>query len=239
VGGVIQPRFIPGLTLSADYYSIRIEDAIAAVSAQDIVNTCYDNATFPNQFCSLFSRNGTGSGPTTFGFNFLRQTQINFGRIETSGVDATINYGFSLGENNFNLNLVGNWTEKLNRFFDPQDTTLVNPGLLETGAPEWSGLASASWNRGDFTLNYQLQYIGKQAIAAAVQIERIDLEFGPAGFAPEYWVHNMAASIDVTEDFTMTAGVNNLTDKEPFIASSAYPVNGIGRTLFIGVQAKF
>jgi outer membrane receptor protein involved in Fe transport len=239
VGGVIQPRFIPGLTLSADYYSIRIEDAIAAVSAQDIVNTCYDNATFPNQFCSLFSRNGTSSGPTTFGFNFLRQTQINFGRIETSGVDATINYGFSLGENNFNLNLVGNWTEKLNRFFDPQDTTLVNPGLLETGAPEWSGLASASWNRGDFTLNYQLQYIGKQAIAAAVQIERIDLEFGPAGFAPEYWVHNMAASIDVTEDFTMTAGVNNLTDKEPFIASSAYPVNGIGRTLFIGVQAKF
>lgn len=239
VGGVIQPRFISGLTLTADYYSIRIEDAIAAVSAQDIVNTCYDNSTFPNQFCSLFSRNGPNTGPTTFGFNFLRQTQINFGRIETSGVDATINYRFDLGENNFNLNVVANWTEKLNRFFDPQDPTLVNPGLLETGAPEWSGLATASWNRGDFTLNYQLQYIGKQAIAAAVQIERIDLEFGPAGFAPEYWVHNLAASVEVTEDFTLTGGVNNLTDKEPFIASSAYPVNGIGRTLFIGVQAKF
>lgn len=239
VGGVIQPRFIPGLTLSADYYSIRIEDAIAAVSAQDIVNTCYDNSTFPNQFCALFSRNGPNAGPTTFGFNFLRQTQINFGRIETSGVDATINYGFSLGSNNFNLNLVGNWTEKLNRFFDPVDTTLVNPGLGETGAPEWSGLATASWNRGDLTLNYQLQYIGEQAIASVIQIERIDEEFGPAGMAPEYWVHNLSASLDVTEDFTLTGGVNNLTDKEPFIASSAYPVNGIGRTLFIGARARF
>lgn len=239
VGGVIQPRFLPGLTLTADYYSIRIEDAIAAVTAQDIVDTCYDNATFPNQFCDLFDRNGPEAGPTGFGFNFLRQTQINFGRIETSGIDATINYGFSLGENRFNINLVGNWTEKLNRFFDPVDTTLVNPGLGETGAPEWSGLATTSWNRGKVTLNYQLQYIGEQAIASVIAIERIEREFGPAGMAPEYWVHNVAASLDVTDDFTLTGGVNNLTDKEPFIASSAYPVNGIGRTLFIGVQARF
>ncbi len=239
VGGVIQPRFVPGLTLTADYYSIRIEDAIAAVSAQDIVDTCYDNATFPNQFCALFSRNGPTAGPTAFGFNFLRQTQINFGRIETSGIDATINYGFRLGENRFNLNVVGNWTEKLNRFFDPVDTTLVNPGLGETGAPEWSGLATASWNRGKVTLNYQLQYIGEQAVASVIQIERIEREFGPAGMAPEYWVHNIAGSVDVTDDFSLSGGINNLTNKEPFIASSAYPVNGIGRTLFIGVQAKF
>lgn len=239
VGGVIQPRFLRGLTLSADYYSIRIEDAIAAVAAQDIVDTCYDNATFPNQFCDLFSRNGPTAGPTTFGLNFLRQTQINFGRIETSGIDATINYGFSLGSNNFNLNLVANWAEKLNRFFDPVDATLVNPGLGETGAPEWSGLATTSWNRGLFTLNYQVQYIGEQAIASVIQIERIEREFGPAGMAPEYWVHNLSASLDVTDDFTLSGGINNLTNEEPYIASSAYPVNGIGRTLFITARARF
>lgn len=239
VGTVIQPRFIRGLTLSVDYYSIRIEDAIAAVSAQDIVNTCYDNDTFPNQFCALFSRNGPNSGPTTFGFNFLRQTQINFGRIETSGIDATLDYRFSLGANNFGINVVANWTEKLNRFFDPVNRNLVNPGLKETGAPEWSGVGSFTWNRGAFTLNYSLQYIGRQAVASAIQIERIDREFGPAGMAPEYWVHNLAATVDVQKNFSITAGVNNLTDKEPFIASSAYPVSGIGRTVFVGVRANF
>jgi outer membrane receptor protein involved in Fe transport len=239
VGTVIQPRFIRGLTLSVDFYSIRIEDAIAAVSAQDIVNTCYDNDTFPNQFCALFSRNGPNSGPTTFGFNFLRQTQINFGRIETSGIDATLDYRFSLGANNFGINVVANWTEKLNRFFDPVNRNLVNPGLKETGAPEWSGVGSFTWNRGAFTLNYSLQYIGRQAVASAIQIERIDREFGPAGMAPEYWVHNLAATVDVQKNFSITAGVNNLTDKEPFIASSAYPVSGIGRTVFVGVRANF
>jgi outer membrane receptor protein involved in Fe transport len=34
-------------------------------------------------------------------------------------------------------------------------------------------------------------------------------------------------------------GVNNLTNKEPFIASSAYPVNGIGRTVFVGLRGRF
>jgi iron complex outermembrane recepter protein len=239
VGAVVQPRFIPGLTLSADYYSIDIEDAIAAVTSQDIVNTCYDNVTFPNQFCDLFDRNGPSSGPTAFGFNFLRQTQINFGRIETSGIDATLNYRFSLGQNNFGINIVGNWTEKVNRFFDPVDSTLVNPGLLETGAPEWAGVGTFSYNRGPVTLNYSLQYIGKQAVASAIQIERIETEFGPAGFAPEYWLHNLAASLDVDDRFSISAGVNNLTNKKPYIASPAYPVSGIGRLFFVGVQTKF
>jgi iron complex outermembrane receptor protein len=239
VGGVLQPRFLPGLTVSVDYYSIKIEDAIAAVTAQDIVNTCYDNTTFPNQFCDLFTRNGPGSGPTTFGFNFLRQTQLNFGKIETAGIDASIDYRFSIGGSNIALNIAGNWTDKVNRFFDPVDTTLVNPGLNELGAPEWSGVGSVTYNRGRFTLNYSLQYVGKQAAASVIQIERIQTEFGPAGFAPEYWLHNIAASFDVAENFTITAGINNVSDREPYLASSAFPVSGIGRTFFMAAGAKF
>jgi outer membrane receptor protein involved in Fe transport len=34
-------------------------------------------------------------------------------------------------------------------------------------------------------------------------------------------------------------GINNLTDEEPYLSSSAYPVSGIGRTLFLGVTARF
>ncbi|WP_430385766.1 TonB-dependent receptor domain-containing protein [Blastomonas fulva] len=239
VGGVLQPRFLPGLTVSVDYYSIKIEDAIAAVTAQDIVNTCYDNTTFPNQFCDLFTRNGPGSGATTFGFNFLRQTQLNFGKIETAGIDASIDYRFSIGGSNIALNIAGNWTDKVNRFFDPVDTTLVNPGLNELGAPEWSGVGSVTYNRGRFTMNYSLQYVGKQAAASVIQIERIEREFGPAGFAPEYWLHNISASYDVAENFTITAGINNVSDREPYLASSAFPVSGIGRTFFMAAGAKF
>ncbi|OYW22255.1 MAG: TonB-dependent receptor, partial [Sphingomonas sp. 12-62-6] len=155
VGAVVQPRFIRGLTVSADYYSIRINDAIAAVQAQDIVNTCYDNTTFPNQFCSLFRRNGPTAGPATFGFNFLTQTQLNFGRIETSGIDASINYGFDISQYKINVGVNGNWTEKVDRFFDPNDPTLVNPALRELSVPEFSGTANINVKRGRFTFGYK------------------------------------------------------------------------------------
>ena len=239
VGAVVQPRFIPGLTVSADYYSIEIEDAIQAVTSQDIVDTCYDLATFPNDFCGLFTRNRTAGSPTFLGLNFLQQTQINFAKLETRGIDFQVNYGFDLGENNFNLQVGGNWTERLNRFFDPVDTTLVNPGLRELGAPEWAGFGSVTWNRGAFTLNYGVQYIGSTAAASVIQIERIDDEFGPAGFAPEYWLHNVAFNLDATDQITLYGGINNLTNEEPYLSSSAYPVSGIGRTLFLGVTARF
>lgn len=238
-GAVIQPRFIPGLTVSADYYSIKIEDAIQAVTAQDIVDSCYDLPTFPNDFCGLFSRNRTPGSLTFLGLNFLQQTQINFAKLETRGIDFQVNYGFDLGKNNFNLNIGGNWTERLNRFFDPVDTTFVNPGLRELGAPEWSGFGSVTWNRGDFTLNYGVQYIDSTAAASVIQIERVETEFGPAGLAPEYWIHNIAFNLDATDKISFYGGINNLTDEEPYLASSAYPVSGIGRTMFLGVNARF
>ncbi|WP_017668047.1 TonB-dependent receptor [Sandarakinorhabdus sp. AAP62] len=247
VGTVIQPRFVPGLTLSADYYSIKIANAIATVTAQDIVNTCYDNSTFPNQFCSLFERIGpttpgatSATQPNLFGFRTLNQSQLNFGRIETAGIDFSVNYRFTLWDkNNITLGVNGNWTEKVNRFFDPQDPNLVNPALRELSVPEWSGVGSVTYNRGAFTFGYNVQYVQSTAAAAAVQIERINTEFGPAGFAPDYWIHNLSFNVDVIGDrFSVYGGINNLTNAEPYIASSAYPVSGMGRFYFLGIRAK-
>jgi outer membrane receptor protein involved in Fe transport len=245
VGTVLQPRFIPGLTISADYYSIKIRDAIATVAAQDIVNTCYDNTQFPNQFCSLFERFSPTSpgftGPNLFGFRTLNQSQLNFGRIETSGVDFSVNYRFTLWDkNNIALGVNGNWTQKVNRFFDPTDPTLVNPALRELSVPEWSGVGSINYNRGAFTLGYNVQFVQSTAAAGAINIERINEEFGPAGFAPDYWIHNVNFNVDIMKDrVSIYGGVNNLTNAAPYLSSSAYPVSGMGRFYFLGIRAKY
>ena len=42
-GVVIQPRFVPGLNLSVDYYDIKVKGIIASLTAQQIVNSCYDS----------------------------------------------------------------------------------------------------------------------------------------------------------------------------------------------------
>jgi outer membrane receptor protein involved in Fe transport len=56
IGAIIQPRFIPGFSLTVDYYDIKVKNIIAAASAQQIVNGCYDQPTLDNQFCRLFQR---------------------------------------------------------------------------------------------------------------------------------------------------------------------------------------
>jgi outer membrane receptor protein involved in Fe transport len=203
------------------------------VTAQNIVNSCYDLSTFPNQFCTLFDRRADG------GFSSLRQVRINFGRIETSGADVSAAYNFSWAGNRFNLRTTLNWTEKIDRYFDPVDTSLVNPGLGELSAPEWSGTASATWARGPVSLTWRGQYIGKQAVAIAVQIEDVATEFGPAGIAPAFWVHGLAASYQLQQGIELYGGVNNLTNERPYLASSAYPVSGVGRSFFAGVRAQF
>lgn len=237
-GIVLQPRVARGLTLSGDYYNIRITSAISAVSAQDIVNSCYDATSLANQFCPLFTRNRNSASPTFLGLNFLRQTQLNFGRIETAGVDATVAYNFRLGDNRISLSATGNWVQRINRFFDPTDPAAVNPGLGELGSPQWAGVGTAAIQHGPFSLSYRLQYIGSQSLAP-VQIETRAIQFGAAGIAPETFVHDLTGTIDLGGDKSFYLGVNNLSNAQPFITNVAYPVSPVGRFFFVGVTGKF
>lgn len=236
-GLVLQPRFLPGLTLSADYYNITIEDAIAAVTAQDIVDSCYDATSLDNQYCGLFTRNRTAGSPLFGGLNFLRQTQLNFGRLETEGIDATITYNFALGANRFSLRANGNWTEKVNRFFDPADPTVVDPELGEQGRPEFAGVAGISWNNGPFTLGYRVQYIDSQYIFG-VEAENAEAQAGDRGLADEEFVHDISFNIDAGEQFSIYGGVNNVGNVLPYRNLSSYPVSPYGRFYFLGMRVR-
>ena len=41
IGGVISPRFLPGFSASVDYFRIDLEGAIDSLSAQTIINLCF------------------------------------------------------------------------------------------------------------------------------------------------------------------------------------------------------
>ncbi|MEQ9316635.1 MAG: TonB-dependent receptor, partial [Henriciella sp.] len=94
IGVVLTPSFIDGLSVTVDYWDVKIEDAISSVGAQDILNGCIDSTGFPNvQFCDLFQRRADG------GLTFLESQQINFAALEASGYDFTVNYTFDVGAN--------------------------------------------------------------------------------------------------------------------------------------------
>jgi len=57
-GGVLQPSFIPGLSLSVDYFDIKIRDALVVPTGQQIFDRCF---TGNQTFCSLITRNPAGA----------------------------------------------------------------------------------------------------------------------------------------------------------------------------------
>ena len=237
-GGVIQPRWIPGLNLSADYWNIEIRNAITAPSAQDIVDSCYDSASFPNnQFCQLFSRNENPASPQFQGFNFLRQQQLNVAALEASGVDFDVTYRVSLAANDFQFKVAGSRAFKINNFFDPGDVNALDPELGELRRPRWAGNLSAGWSRGPFSLGWNTQYLGRQALRA-VEIETVNELFGPAGIANRTFIHDLNGQYQWGEHLQVFGGVTNITGREPFITEQAFPVSPLGRTFFLGVTFK-
>ncbi len=238
-GAVIQPRFIDGLYLTADYWNIRIEDAISTVSAQDIVDNCYDTSPggFPNQFCGLFTRNRDPNSAQFLGFNFLSQTELNFAALETAGIDFSARYEFEVGAHAFNVGVSGTYVFRLDEFFDPGDPTAVDPELGELQRPQWAGNLFAQWIYGPLSVNWQTQYQGEQGLRA-VEIEAVDFTYGEAGIVDEIFIHDIAVSFAVNEQVELYGGINNLTNEEPFITEQAFPVNPLGRYFFIGASYR-
>lgn len=237
-GVVLQPRFVPGLSLTLDYFNIRIENAIQAVGEQDIVDSCYDAPTLDNQFCSLFTRNRNAGSPTFLGFNSLVSTQLNFAGLEATGYDFNVNYRFDFADLNrpefgdVGFTLGGTYTEDRNDFPFASDPTQADPVEQEINFPEWAFNIGLRWNVSDFTVATSSQYLGEQA-RTGVEIE--DLENFTNGFEDAIWIHDASVRWQAREELAVTLGVNNLTDEDPYAGSVATPVSGVGRYFFLRV----
>jgi outer membrane receptor protein involved in Fe transport len=238
-GFILTPPFLDGLSMSVDYWDIQIDGAIDAPSDQTIVNSCYDSIQFPdNQYCELVRRNSDPNSPQFNGLEFIRQQQLNIGSLEASGVDFDIRYLTEIGRVEAMVGVTGTWMEKLDRFFDPTNPDAVDPELGELQRPEWAGNFFASVRAGRLGLDYTMQYMSEQTLGG-VEIETVDTLYGPAGFADETYVHDLAASFELNDRYRLYGGVKNIGDERPFITERAFPVNPIGRFFFVGVDATF
>jgi iron complex outermembrane receptor protein len=122
LGIVFQPSVVPGLSITVDYYNIKIKDAISQPTAGDAYNLCFGDASgsaitaasATNPVCTQIRRNPDtgaldGDAATTPGLLILPS---NLGRVKTDGIDLGVNYRRDLGVAKLNLSFLGNWTNK-------------------------------------------------------------------------------------------------------------------------------
>ncbi|MCZ8132805.1 MAG: TonB-dependent receptor [Steroidobacteraceae bacterium] len=146
IGLVYQPSFAEGLGFSADYYSIDIEDAISQVTAQDIVNRCFDG----NQtFCSAFRRDPASQTGQEL---IINNSPFNFVSEKARGLDLEASYRtplnalFGAGEGNITLRALATRYLEMsenNGVDPPTDRAGQNTG---DGPPKWLYRLTAGWS---------------------------------------------------------------------------------------------
>ena len=99
-GVVLTPTFIPGLTVSVDYYSINLHNAITSISGATaaIANLCIASGG-SSPFCSLYDRPFAYTNTTTANYpTLLRSQSLNAAFNNTEGWDYEVDYGFNAAD---------------------------------------------------------------------------------------------------------------------------------------------
>ncbi|WP_343525394.1 TonB-dependent receptor [Sphingomonas sp.] len=236
---------IPGLSLSVDYYKIKITDVISSLGAQDIVNLCYLNIA--PETCGVFNLNNS-NGP-----NYINVQSFNLASILTDGFDIEASYRWRNP-----LGLPGSLTLRalatnIRRFITdtglpntiPNDTAGVNIG----NTPKWKWLAVQTYATDDWSLLLQERWfsdgkLGNQYVecttgcpASTANRPTIDRNFIPGAF-----YFDIGGTYNVTKAVTAYFKVDNVFNRDP--APSPYFVNPalydvLGRVYRAGVRFNF
>ncbi len=247
-GGVLTPHFLRGLSLTSDYYHIRIRNVISTVSLQDAVNQCYDQTTRPAQFCSLIYRD-----PSSRQIINVNNGTFNAATETLSGVDTRINYrsgsGF-LGVGGLGIDVSAGWSRLIKHDFLSRQGATLDRRLGQVGDFKNRYDAQAIVNLDDVSLAYQVR-IYDSALADTTIPDTSAL--AALNHVPTVAYHDLQLRAAVMDDrFQFSVGVKNLFDKQPplitapartIVDPQAPTVSGIydtrGRFFYTSMSARF
>ncbi|MDB5697963.1 MAG: TonB-dependent receptor [Alphaproteobacteria bacterium] len=258
VGAVFQPRFVPGFSLSVDYYDIKVSKVISSVDAQTIVDTCYDSPDLNNQFCGLIQRAGASGGshqeiPGQILEGTLQVTPLNFAALKGRGIDVEASYRRDIGIGALSARLLYTRVLQADEFLDPTDPGRADQYLKEMGDPQDQATLKTELKTGGWTFGYDLRYVGKQLAINTAEYEFFFSKQGRPAQNPDYsdpvwaparWYHDLRLGYDVKPNFNIYFGVDNVTDKLPPFHNQGISEQGgiwdnVGRFFYAGAVTKF
>ena len=254
-GVVLQPGFLPGFSMSVDWFNIKVKNAIQGIGADTIVTQC-TNSSDPF-FCGLVHRDASGSLWRSNN-GYIINTPQNIGYAQTKGIDVSAAYSRQIGGlGRMNISFVGTWLDELTSFDGitvPVDCKGYHGGLCGTPNPAWRhqlrvGLdtklgigASLRWRYFDGVT--QDRASSNPNLSGTTQPANLHI--------PSVSYFDLALTADVGDHFKFRLGANNLLDKTPPLVAGAAcpagPCNGntwaqvydsMGRYVYAGVTLDF
>ena len=233
-GIVWKPAFLPSFSATADWYDIRIKNAINTATAEELSQLCVDQPTLNNPFCPNVARSPTTGFIT--GFDVQPQNVANFA---TSGLDLTTRYRYDLRtRGTLDASLVGGYVNKVEFISSPGATPRSD--LAQQYFPRYSAVLDLTWRLQPVAVTYGVNWFSKTN-----RFTNAELAGTPNIAAPQYlkakqgWEHNINVEYEFSDSLTVWAGANNLFNAKPEFGYRSYPVTAMGVFFYAGAKAKF
>jgi outer membrane receptor protein involved in Fe transport len=240
------PSWLPGFSVSVDYYKIKVTDVISSLGANQIVDLCFRNIR--PETCSAYNLNNP-NGP-----NFINVQAFNLASIKTDGFDIEASYRWSrpFGLDG-TLTLRGLATHIREFVTDtglpgtaPVDSAGVNIG----STPHWKLLGVQTYSNDRFSLTVQERWFsdgtyGNQYVVCAPGTCPVSTSIAPTidnNSMPGAFYLDLGGTYNLTKQATAYFKVDNVFDHDP--ADS--PINAnpalydiVGRIYRAGVRFSF
>ncbi len=245
LGAVLTPRALKGFSLTVDYYSIKIKDAVGQIQPIDALSSCYiTDPRADNPLCQAVTRNPT-TGRIQDGFPVDR----NLAFIKQEGIDIDTSFKqdvpFGLPGRKltwqYQAAIVKNYTIQKNPVLDPIDCKgsyafRCSSDAVSLVAPDYRHRASLTWDGTAFTTQVGWKRIGKVTDSTVGSTETIS--------AQDYFDVNISWRTSVA-GLIVNFGIDNIANKQPPLpknsgAFNTYPdtYNVLGRTYGLSVTYR-
>jgi len=255
-GVVIQPRWVPNLQISVDFFKYNITDQVGSVPINTLFQAlCYDDATTPyssNEFCAQIRRDPTGlnGGAVPGGVAEVTLVQQNVASVKVEGYDYSVAYNFETEDvfgqdyGRVQMRLDATWMYRFALQGLPGQAYTQLANTINNATPEWKANGSVRWSNERFSATWSTLYFGSMIANNAFlpnQLERYK--------TGDYFRHDLRGTYKVNDDVTLRAGIINLFDKNPpnipdnsintgtGTGSSQY--DNRGRFFFVGANMNF
>ena len=247
LGAVLTPRFAPGLSLSVDYYDIRLDGAISTLGRQFTVQQCL--LTNDPVFCSNVRRGADGRITRVDG------QLINVAKTDTRGVDVGFRYARGLGlapDDRLSLSL--NYTRLIDYETQANPVAPVIENVPTAGLSKHRGTARLAYSTDNVTFSWQATYMSKAVSSVTFTNSNPDID--ALNDIRPYMYHDIQLRFGLgkaEEDrFSLYFGVDNLFDeKPPYLPNPPFGASPIGtetqadvydpfgRRFYAGLRVKF
>ncbi|HWY61527.1 MAG TPA: TonB-dependent receptor [Rhizomicrobium sp.] len=207
-GVVLTPHWVPGLQMSADWYSINIHGAIVTPSTTQILQQCALGVAL---YCAKEVFDGQDY-PGALGH--IVGSPINAASQSTSGMDFQVDYPMDLFTGTLNWHLVGNYTDETTRQFlglQVDQAGSLGPDSSITGVPKVKVEASAGYVDGPMSLTIQGRFIGQAKLnnpwVSGVDVDNNQLP--PVGYL------DLRGSYKWNEHLQIYGAIDNSLDTPP------------------------